>query len=56
MKTVHEDSEARRELHTRLIAQLASQEKKRSWLLLSMSAPALGLLVLIVYRFVASLP
>ena len=56
MKTNHDHSAARRELHTQLVAQVAAREKKRSLLLISMSAPALGMLTLIVYRFVASLP
>ena len=55
MKTNSEHSAARRELHTQLIAQVAAREKRRSLLLVSMFAPALGLLALIVYRFVASL-
>ena len=54
MKTENDLSTARRELNTRMVAQVAARERKRSLLLISMTAPALGLLALVVYRFVAN--
>jgi hypothetical protein len=47
-------SEARREHHTQLVAGLRASDRRRSRVLLALSAPAAGLLALIVYRFVSA--
>jgi len=48
-------NQARSELHAQLVARLRTSEKRRSLILMFMSAPAAGLLALIVYRFVINL-
>lgn len=48
-------NQARSDLHTQLVARLQTRERRRSTLLIAMTAPAAGLLSLIVYRFVINL-